>query len=339
MRQFLGRRTKADIVSAYGVTIIPANSIIDSEALDLMVKHRVNEETVLVELTEAEEAVAASAEPSASVAANAQIEQSVQQLKEMFESVRVSRKVPIWDIRSEILPAVLVATDAPDIYKLLEQIKGKDDYTYEHNIGVAVLASLIGRWMNLNDAELSMLSFAAILHDIGKMRLPEELLMKPGRLTADEHKLIQKHAVYGYEMLRDTKGIHHRVALVALQHHEREDGGGYPFGLTKERIDPLSSIVAVADVFHAMSSKRPHRDAYPFHLLIREMTQEKFGKLNPQIVSLFVDNLCRHLVGQKVKLTDGRASATIPRCAGCSGSSINRRWPLCSSIRGVSYRT
>ncbi|WP_027092213.1 HD-GYP domain-containing protein [Cohnella thermotolerans] len=303
MEQYLGRKVKEDIVNAYGVTIVPAHSTIDREVLELIVKHRVNEQSIVLETDEEK--------PEPQAADDRRIAQCVRHLKELYENIRLSRKVPIWEIRNEILPFVIEASDTPDVFQLLERVKGKDDYTYEHHIGVAVLSSLIGRWMNLGETELSLLSLAALLHDIGKIKIPDELLMKPGKLTEEEMKIVRKHTVYGYEMLRETKGVNHRVALVALQHHEREGGGGYPFGLGKDKIDPLSSIVAVADVFHAMSSKRPYRDPYPFNELLRQMRQEKFGGLSPQIVTLFLDNLFRRLVGQQVVLTDGRSGEVV----------------------------
>jgi len=307
MEHYLGKRAKEDIVNSYGVTIVPANTTIDGDALELIIKHRVNADTIILESDEA----ASAAAPGAVPLEDAEISRSVQHLKELYQSIRLSRKVPIWEIRNEVLPDVMGAAETPDVFQLLEKIKGKDDYTYEHHIGVAVLSSLIGRWMNLSEPELSALTLSALLHDIGKIRVPEELLMKPGKLSEEEMRLVRKHTVYGYELLRETKGITHRIALVALQHHEREGGSGYPFGLKQDKIDPFSSIVAVADVFHAMSSKRPYREPYPFNELLRQMGQEKFGGLNPQVVSVFLHNLSNKLVGQQVRLTDGRAGEVV----------------------------
>ena len=99
--------------------------------------------------------------------------------------------------------------------------------------------------------------------------------------------------------------------MVALQHHEREDGSGYPLRLKSSHIDPISRIVAVADVFHAMSSKRPYHEEMPFYEVVKRMRQGFFGELDPNIVSVFLTNMIRNLIGRKVLLTDGRVGEVI----------------------------
>ncbi|MFD2880941.1 HD-GYP domain-containing protein [Paenibacillus rhizoplanae] len=208
--------------------------------------------------------------------------------KELFESYRISRKIPLADIRKDVLPVIQEISRNPDIFALFHSVQGKDDYTYQHNIGVAVLSTLIGRWLEMSEAELSVLSMAATLHDIGKLKIPSELLNKPGKLTDEEFTQVKKHTVYGYEILKETTGANSRIALVALQHHERNDGKGYPLGLTDEQIDPYSKIVAVADIFfHAMSSKRPYHEPMPFHMIVDQMRRGSFGALDPHIVTVF----------------------------------------------------
>ncbi|MNR07874.1 Cyclic di-GMP phosphodiesterase response regulator RpfG [compost metagenome] len=107
-------------------------------------------------------------------------------------------------------------------------------------------------------------------------------------------------------MLRETVGINYRVALVALQHHERADGTGYPLQLKDSQMDKMSRIVAVADVFHAMSSKRPYHEMMPFHEVVFRLREGFFGELDPHIVSIFLHNIIYNLVGRQVLLTDGR---------------------------------
>jgi HD-GYP domain-containing protein (c-di-GMP phosphodiesterase class II) len=102
-----------------------------------------------------------------------------------------------------------------------------------------------------------------------------------------------------------------RVALIALQHHERIDGRGYPFNLKGHEVDPFSRIVAVADIFHAMSSKRPYHDPLPFYKIVSEMRNGSFGELDPEVVAVFLKMMIRHLIGSKVKLTDGRFGEVV----------------------------
>ncbi|MBD0380410.1 HD-GYP domain-containing protein [Paenibacillus sedimenti] len=301
MKRFLGRRVKQDVVNSYGLVLLPAQSVIGSEELELLQMHRIDLFTIIFDVA---------AEP-AKVSSETQMQQVVQNTKALFHSIQLTKKIPLLEIREEVIPAVQQMTENPNVFQLFEAVRAKDDYTHQHNIGVGVLATLIGKWMNLSAKELTTLSLAATLHDVGKLRIPSEILNKPGKLSREEYEIIKRHSLYGYEMLKDTVGVGPRVAAVALQHHEREDGTGYPNGLKNGDIDMYSKIVAVADVFHAMTSKRPYHEPKPFHEVLGEMQNGKFGEFDPEIVSVFLNNITRHLVGNQVVLSDGRQGEVV----------------------------
>lgn len=299
MDNYLGRTIKNDLINAYGVTVIPAKSKLNAEHLELIRKQRID----VLDIIFVDEQQA----PSYRQMANSVVDSS----KEMFESYRISRKIPLADIRKDVVPVIQEISRNPDIFALFSSVQGRDDYTYQHNVGVGVLSTLIGRWLNMSEAELSVLSLAATLHDIGKLKIPVEILNKPGKLTDEEFSLVKKHTIYGYEMLKETTGANSRITLGALQHHERNDGKGYPLGLKDEQIDSYSKIIAVADIFHAMSSKRPYHEAMPFHLIVDQMRRGSFGALDPHIVSVFLENIVKRTVGREVVLTDGRVGEIV----------------------------
>lgn len=225
MEHLIGQKVLADVINNYGVTIIPANTVLNEDSVKLLYNHRIDEFTLSLE--------PAAAQQEANSQNRKLLKQTVTRSKELFEAISDSGRIPLANIRQEILPAVRDLSGNPDLFELFEIVKAKDDYTFEHNIGVGIIATLIGSWMNLSEEDLATLSMAATLHDIGKAKVPAALLNKPGKLTDEEFEIIKKHTVYGYELLKDTAGISPRVALVALQHHEREDGRGYPHGLKK----------------------------------------------------------------------------------------------------------
>ena len=229
----------------------------------------------------------------------------------LYNSFHETGIVPVNELQEQVIPAVQEVVNHPNIFELFEAVKAQGDYAYKHNIGVGVISTLIGKWLELNEEELTALTLAGTLHDIGNLRIPQDLLNKPGKLTEEEFDVVKKHAIYGYEILKKTQGVSYRTALVALQHHEREDGSGYPLGLTSDKIDLFSKIVAVADIFHAMSSKRPYHNALPFYEVVRQMKEGFFGKLDPTIVSVFLDNIITKMVGQKVILTDDRIGEIV----------------------------
>lgn len=239
------------------------------------------------------------------------IDTASKQMEEIFEFVSKTGVVPVEEIKNDIMPAIRQAAKIPHIYHLFYELKAKDEYTYRHTICVGIIATLIGKWLNLSEADLFDLSLGATLHDIGKARVPAEILNKPGTLTQDEYQKMKRHTVFGYNLLRNIPGINERVALIALQHHEREDGRGYPFNLRSEKIDKLAKIVAIADVYHAMSSSRVYHQAEPFHIVISQMQNDVFGKFDPEIMLVFLFKIMDSLVGRRVLLSNGEEGTII----------------------------
>jgi putative nucleotidyltransferase with HDIG domain len=296
--EYLGKKIKNDITNSYGTLLIPAKTRLNEDHVKLLKNHVVDPISIRF-VTKDEETCRQS------------IKQAVDTSKELFHSIGRSRKIPLLEIRKEVLPAVHHLSEHTNVFQLFEFVKATDEYTYQHNIAVGILSTLIGRWLNLTDEEISILSLAATLHDVGKVKIPLEILNKPGKLSGDEYALVKKHTVYGYELLKETIGLNQRVPLVALQHHERNDGNGYPFGLKQDRVDLFSKIVAVADIFHAMSSKRPYHNPMPFHEIVRQMRKGSFGELDPNIISVFLDNIVKKMIGERVVLTDGRVGEVV----------------------------
>ncbi|WP_210365030.1 HD-GYP domain-containing protein [Bacillus sp. REN3] len=239
------------------------------------------------------------------------IDQASRQMEEIFEGIFATGTVPIKEIKDEILPVIMQAAEIPHIYHLFYELKSKDEYTYRHTVCVGIISAMIGKWLELSEPDLMALSLGGTLHDLGKAKIPGEILNKPGRLTQEEYREMKRHTIYGYQLLRNISELDKRVALIALQHHEREDGGGYPFGLLGGKIDRLAKIVAIADVYHAMSSSRVYHQAEPFHIVISQMQSDVFGKFDPEIMLVFLFRIMDSLVGRRVLLSSGEVGRII----------------------------
>jgi HD-GYP domain-containing protein (c-di-GMP phosphodiesterase class II) len=316
--QYVGKQLKEDIFNLTGTLIAPAMTLLSHEQVRLINMHGVILQDVDFTSTTSTE------NRSNAEDREAMIEESVAQIGEVFEEMRYSKKIPLMDVRRSIIPMIHETTEQPDLFGLFATLQSRDDYTYRHNIGVGVIATLIGRWLGMDKHELSQLTLAATLHDVGKVKIPLELLNKPGKLTYEEYELIKKHTVFGYEMIKETVGTTHKQALVALQHHERHDNSGYPFGIGSDKIDSHSRIVAVADVFHAMTSNRAYRDASPFYETLKQMHHNAFGEFDAQIIKLFLDKMMQALISNEVLLTDGRRGFIVM---------INHHAPLYPLVR------
>jgi HD-GYP domain-containing protein (c-di-GMP phosphodiesterase class II) len=179
---------------------------------------------------------------------------------------------------------------------LVEALESKDAYTATHAHSVAELSEAVGRRLGLDGEGLRTLSHAALLHDIGKIAIPTEILVKPGPLTSGEYEVVKSHAAVGGGMVARIPGLE-PVAPLVRHAHEHFDGGGYPDGLAGQEIPLGARIVAVCDAFHAMTSDRPYRRAMP----VREATLELQRNSGTQFDGTVVEALIRVLAESPIR--------------------------------------
>lgn len=226
-------------------------------------------------------------------------------LQSVFQKSRYSGQVPLQALES------LVDGVEELIYTIgvLNQIKkiviNKEDYTFRHSINVAIVAGLMGKWLGLAENVLRELILAGLLHDIGKTQIPLSVLNKPGDLSFSEMGEMKKHPLLGYQLLQVREEIPQIVKLWILQHHERLDGSGYPYAREGSQVSYHAQIIAVADIYDAMTSNRVYRNAATPFGVIDELRKEMFGKLDPLICTTFLDKLSESLIGNSVRLNNG----------------------------------
>lgn len=197
-----------------------------------------------------------------------------------------------------------------ELFDALQVLKQTDVSTMAHSMNVSIIARLIGVWAGLDTEKLDEISMAGLLHDIGKFKIPDEILLKPGKLTKEEFEVIKKHTVYGYEILNNFK-ILESTKRAALLHHEKFDGSGYPFGYTADKIDDISAIITIADVYDAMTSKRCYRDGMcPFDV-IEDFEYDGISKYHPKYIGMFLKKIASSYIGSTVLLTNGKKAKII----------------------------
>jgi two-component system response regulator RpfG len=164
----------------------------------------------------------------------------------------------------------------------------RDEETGNHIIRMARYSRLIANGLGLGAEECELIEYAAPMHDIGKIGITDTILLKQGRLTSDETKVMRKHTIFGYEILRDSPSKYLQIgALIALGHHERYDGKGYPHGLARDFIPLPARIVAVADVFDALTSVRPYKEAWPIKDALNYLNAEIGRHFDPDCINAF----------------------------------------------------
>lgn len=198
-----------------------------------------------------------------------------------------------------------------DLVNCLNKVRSVDEYTYSHSLNVSLLCSLLGTWLNLGHNHIEQLSFCGLLHDIGKSKIPSEILYKTAPLTQEEFAEIRKHPVEGYKLLENNDQISRDVASAVLMHHEREDGSGYPFGLKSAQIHYYAKIIAVADTYDAMTSNRAYKRRQPPFDVLEMYESEYLTKCDAGIMLTFLKHISSYYVGSTVKLSDGSTGEIV----------------------------
>lgn len=204
---------------------------------------------------------------------------------------------------SESIAKQIKSTDATQVLQLVNMIQETDNYLYAHSVNVASLNGMIGQWMGLSPSEVEKLVETGLLHDIGKLNVPPEILNKPGRLTEEEFEQIKLHPIYSYNILQKSGNVPKDVLMGIRGHHERSDCSGYPDKLGIGEILPYSKITAVSDVYDAMVSKRCYKEANTPFKILAEFERNRFSQLDPQIVGIFLKNIPSILIGTQVLLS------------------------------------
>ena len=207
-------------------------------------------------------------------------------------------------IADQLINSSVVSLDMIDL-------RSYDDYTYRHSVNVAVISTIIGMNLEFNKIRLSELCVAAILHDIGKLQVEPDILNKKGRLTEEEYEIVKNHPTYGYEMINQRLDLSSGTKAAILLHHENEDGSGYPKGLCREQIYVYAKIIHVADVFDALTSKRPYKPAYARSEAVEYLMGSCDRLFNREVVKAFVKSVPIYPKGSMVLLSNGTKAIVI----------------------------
>jgi HD-GYP domain-containing protein (c-di-GMP phosphodiesterase class II) len=215
------------------------------------------------------------------------------------------------EIRRMVTMDIIPLIDDHSVTDCLQMMPHEEDYLYHHSVDVGIIAGCLSFWMGRNYHEIEETILGALLHDIGKALIPLKVLNKPGSLTDEEMHLVRFHSLRGYKFLKQYGDFSQSVLLCALQHHERIDGSGYPMAVKGDKIHPYAKLIAIADVFDAMTSVRSYgKRATPYEA-VEIMKREMVGKLDYEICSVFLDKLSQRFVGDIVQLSNGQRGEVV----------------------------
>lgn len=228
-------------------------------------------------------------------------------IKSVLQDIKIGQiasKNDIYDIVGEILN--LVTNKKSEILSILSGFEDPAyDYLIVHSANVCIYSALIGYNMSLNQYKLNQLAIASLLHDVGMMKVPESIINKKEKLTPAEFIEVQKHTIEGYKILSQKQNFTDEICQVALQHHERFNGSGYPAKRHGEQITQFSRIVAVADSYDAMTEPHTYREKFHGHRAIKDVLQASKNLYDPDVSKTFLSIMSIYPIGSIVQFNDG----------------------------------
>lgn len=301
-----GTKLAQSIYNENGIPLVQKGVSLTERMIQRLIKNKINYAYILDELTKG-----VVVEPLIS---NELKVEAIHNIKETFDTLQTkgpSEKSYILHTTGAKLKNILeeiiyLIKNRHSTISLLADILVTDDYTFQHSLNVAIYSLTIGIDLGFSEKELSDLGVGAIFHDIGKVFIEEEILKKKGKLTDKEFKSIQDHPKLGFDYIRKQTDLSSVIAHCAYQHHERLDGSGYPRHLKGEDIHIYAKIIAIADVFDAVTSKRTYRDAMLPHEGLEILYGGAIDKFEKNYVEAFKKNVAIYPNGLTVKLSDGR---------------------------------
>jgi len=235
---------------------------------------------------------------------------NISYLKENFEAIIAGGGAECTDLMLENCEALFKSKTSLELFDMLFNMRNLEDPIYSHSLNVALISRSIGKWLRYSKGDLDILTLAGLLHDIGKTQIPEKIINKPDKLTDEEFATMKTHPLLGKKLL-NNKGFDSRILAATLQHHERSDGSGYPRGLEEDEIDDFASIVAIADVFDAMTSARAHRDPLCSFQVIAEFEREGVRQFNTKFVLTFLERIANLYNNSRIMLNNAKTGRVV----------------------------
>ncbi len=233
----------------------------------------------------------------------------------MFEEVRMGNAVDVGGARQLVEEISDSVSRNPGAIISLARLKTADDYTYMHSVAVCAMMVALAKQLGLDDAQTRSCGVAGLLHDLGKVAMPIDVLNKPGKLTNAEFDIMKTHPTEGYKMLMASPGVEAVALDVVLHHHEKMDGSGYPEKLKGDQISLYSKMGAVCDVYDAITSNRPYKSGWDPAESLRKMAEWANGHFDPKVFQAFVKSMGIYPVGSLVRLSSGRIGVVTEQSA------------------------
>jgi hypothetical protein len=311
----IGDRVGSDVQTALGSVLFEKGRLLSERDLDILQAFLVTSVDIQREGLEEVETEPVYEETSATAEVSlSSLQESFLQLEKLLirtmSMVGSGQKLPVLDLRNA-MNALLEHIDEYNVLTFFAPPGGSGNVLVRNSVLCAMTSYQLAKWCKLPEKDWLQLALAGLLHDIGNIKVDEEILRKPIRLSPEEVQEMRQHTIYGFRLLENVTALNQGVWLSALQHHERIDGSGYPMKVKGDKIHQYAKIVAIADMYHAMTSNRHYKKAESPYLVLEELYSGSFGKLEPLYVQTFIERTTQFHNGVFVRLSDGRIAEIV----------------------------
>ena len=313
-----------DVVDKHGRTLIVTGIPLKREILRLLEKHEISS----VFIKEATNSVNRQIQTAESVTSAEIRLKLISSVRDAFTNTNGVGK-QLAHLQSAVEDVVHTLAKRENVLLYLNDIDYTSDYLFMHSVNVGLFSIVIGMAMNVPHEELCLLGMGGFLHDFGKTAISSNIIDKRSKLTLTEFNEIKEHASLGYRMLKNDDQLDYRIMFMALQHHERCNGSGYPWGIEKEKIHPLARIVAVADIYDALTTDRVYRSRLSSSASIQMINEGNRIHFDPSVIAAFNKVVIPYHIGNDVTLSHGVKGQVV----GLNSSNLVR--PLISTNEGV----
>lgn len=326
----IGKKLARDLWDSDGKLILPKHTVLNPKYIDYILKANLrnvliineNDEEVVIGIGTVENLVGDAPDqfhdrPSLFQMRADQVElantfhTTVDQFKLMMEQISEGRAINPSEVTAAVDYVYNAVSQSNNVLYSLKDLRTQDDYTFEHSVAVSIIAIKIAQIHGFKESDTRNLGIAGLLHDIGKARISPAILQKPGPLSPIELDEIRKHPVYGYRIVQEMHLEDRNIEFAVLEHHERNDGGGYPLHITGDKIHDFAKIIAIADVFDAVTSDRAYRQRLGLLEAVEEMYSRESGYLDGRIAERFIKYILNVAPGDLVVLNTGEIASIV----------------------------
>ena len=324
----LGCITESDIYTDRGVLLCPKMTIIDEKMMETLSNYK-GKIHVLVSYEGDDEVPELSADLRPEMDYSIDFEDSFKQYAVESLSSLYSNLEDVEGLTSGVKEignkVCRIIDNSKELSINLSKLKVSDEYTYKHSVDVGTMAGVLAKYLGESEKFVHDITVAGLLHDIGKEKIPPEIINKPSRLTEEEFTVIKAHPVYGYHLLMDSRSVSEEIRQGILNHHENVDGTGYPRGLKEDQIGKMGQIISIVDVYDALVTKRSYKDAKTPAQAI-EIMFTMSNKFNREYFKGFLSVVNIYPNGSEVTLSNGDRAVVLRQ---------NKSYPLRPVVRTI----